>query len=414
MTSADRPSEPAKPSVLLINHHPYSFLLRDGRSRLPVDEADIHLLTRSRVHGGVTGLAGHPLPHVTVCPPLPQEQWRAVSRWILRTHPVTAVAAVHERAVLLAAELRTEFGLPGTGYETALRFRDKVLMKEAVRAAGTVEVPDFRPLGTAADLDRVDWSTGRKVIKARRELGAKDVHFAGTLEEARRITSGLDLSGDRYEIEDFVAGRIYHCDSVVRDGRVEFRSVGRYLANPAGYAPGGVLGTVLVTQGALVGRISELNATVLAALGFENGTTHLELFHTPDDRLVFCEVAARPPGALVPQVLQAQYGFDIVETHIRLDAGLGLSPGTSLPAGTENSGTHGFVSFYPGSAAARPIDSGRFDELGIVEHVHHGHAGDGRGGVRNSTDFLDSYVVKASDEETFHGLVARIQHAYQG
>ncbi|MFE4832203.1 acetyl-CoA carboxylase biotin carboxylase subunit family protein [Streptomyces sp. NPDC056672] len=400
-----------KTTALFINNHPYAHFGRGGTHILPTSEIGIHMVTRQRAHGGVSGFADHPLDHVALCDATDEDRWREICEWTLRNHPISRVIAVHERTVLLAAEMRSKFGLTGMDYETATRFRDKVRMKEAVRSAGAAAVPDFAALDTVADLEKVNWSTGRKVIKSRWSLAARDLYIVETLEEARRIVSGLDLSGSHYEVEEFIKGQIYHCDSVVRDGSVVFRSVGKYLADPASYSPGSVFGTVLVGEGELHRRITALNTKVLAALEIQDGTTHLELFHTEADELVFCEVAGRPPGGIIPPVIQAQYGFNIVETQIRLDAGLDISLG-SAPEPLDGSGTSGFIAFYPGGGDARGIDADRLTALGVVEHLTHSGAGDGHGGVRHSTDFLDSYVVRASDDEALLHSIARIEDEY--
>ncbi|MFI7288290.1 acetyl-CoA carboxylase biotin carboxylase subunit family protein [Streptomyces anulatus] len=401
-----------KTTALFINAHPYSHFDRGGASILPTSEVDIHMVARKQLDGGARGLAEHPLEHVALCDANDEDRWRDICAWTLRNHPISRVIAVHERAVLLAAEMRSTFGLAGMDYETGLRFRDKVRMKEAVRSAGAATVPDFAALDTPEDLGKVDWSTGRKVIKSRLGLAAKDLYIVPSLEEARRVVNGLDLSRSHYEIEEFVKGQIYHCDSVVRDGRIVFRSIGSYLADPASYTPGGMFGTVLVGEGELHKRITELNVEVLAALGLKDGTTHLELFHTEADELVFCEVAGRPPGGLIPQVIQARYGFDIVEAQIRIDAGLDISLGPALEP-VDGAGTSGFVAFYPGDSGSRGIEPDRLASLGVVEHSTHRGAGNSHGGVRHSTDFLDSYVVKARDDEALLRQIARIEDEYR-
>ncbi|MFE6399643.1 ATP-grasp domain-containing protein [Streptomyces alboflavus] len=400
-----------KPAALFVNHHSYAHFQRGGRHFLPTSELDVHLVTRNQFHGGVRGLEQNPVTQVSMCDPEEEDRWRAACEWTLRTHPVGRVIAVHERAVLLAAEMRSKFGLPGMDFETATLFRDKLRMKEAVRASGAAVVPDFSALDSPADLMNVDWSTGRKVIKSRWGLAAKDLFMVDTLDEARDLVAGLDLSGAHYGIEEFVTGQIYHCDSVVQDGEIRFSSVARYLTDPAGYRPGGIFGTVLVREGDLAKRITELSAAVLAALGIKDGTTHLELFHTPADELVFCEVAGRPPGGVIPPVIEWQYGFNIVEAQIRLDAGLDIRLGTDPAA--PGGGTCGFLAFYPGGGETRAIAPARLAELGVVEHIATSGAGNGRGGVRHSTDFLDSYVIKAPDDDTLLRRIDDLQDAYR-
>ncbi|MEU6614416.1 ATP-grasp domain-containing protein [Streptomyces parvus] len=398
-----------KETALFLNKHSYEHFDRGGRSLLPTSELDIHLVTRRRWQGGLDGFADHPLSHVTLCDGDDENynRWRDVSTWILRHHPVSRIIAVHERAVLLAAELRSKFSLPGTDHETALLFRDKLRMKEAVQRSGAAALPAFSALDSPEDLNRVDWSTGRKVIKSRWGLAAKDVYMADSLDQARDVVSALDLSNGQFGIEEFIDGPIFHCDSVVVNGEIRFVSVGKYLVNPSAYSPGGVFGTLLLDDAELVPRIHRMNAAVLSALGLKDGTAHLELFRTPADELVFCEVASRPPGGAIPHIIEWQYGFNIVEAQIRIDAGLPVSLGRSTSAGT-----CGFLSFYPGGGEARGIPPHRFGALDIVEHIKHHGAGNGLGGVRHSTDFLDSYVVRAPDEKGFVDRMARIQDEY--
>jgi len=400
-----------KTSALLVNHHPYGHFRRAGRSLLPVSEVDFHLVTRNRAFGGVDGLAADAIPYVTVCAARDEQQWRIACEWSLDMFPITRVVAVHERSVLPAAELRSRFGLPGMDVETALRFRDKVAMKQAVHSAGAARVPAFAELNSVEDLAKVDWRTGRKVIKSRTGLAAQDVHMVDTYEQAARLCGTLDLGGAGYEIEEFVDGRIHHCDSVVENGEIRFASVGRYIADPAGYSPGGVFGTVLVLEGELRERILRLNARVLAALGLTEGTTHLEVFHTARDELVFCEVAGRPPGGIIPPVLEWQYGFSIVEAAVRLQCGLDYSLGRAAdPADA----VFGFVAFYPGGEGTCGIAPLRHASLGIVEHLSHPTAGDRDGAVRHSVDFRDSYVVGAPDHATLVHRIDRIQDEYRG
>ncbi|MFJ6392825.1 acetyl-CoA carboxylase biotin carboxylase subunit family protein [Streptomyces sp. NPDC091972] len=320
--------------------------------------------------------------------------------------------ALHENVVLLAAELRSQYGLVGMDVETATLFRDKTSMKERVRSVHAAPVPEFSNLDSYEVLDKIDWNSGRKVIKSRLGLGANGVQVVDTLDAARKACSGLDLQNDHYEIEDFIDGDIYHCDAVMQDGKVRFESVGRYLANPAAYEEGGFFGTALVTEGQLRERIVSLNEEVLKALGMRDGVTHLELFHTPDDTLVFCEVAGRPAGGGIPAVIEAQHGINIAEISLRLQAGLKVELPPRDPGGNER--VCGFAAFYPGRHDGPGVDASFFDTYGVVEHSHHSGAGDGKGGVRHSTDFRDVYIMSASDTQTLEDNVSRLRRQYQG
>ncbi|MBZ6081331.1 hypothetical protein KVH15_09770 [Streptomyces olivaceus] len=399
-----------KPSVLFINYHSYASFARPGGHALPTAELDLHLVTRTGSHGGLSRFTENPLDHVHVCTPDVLDEWRSVCEWIIERHSIERVVAVHEGAMLLAAELRTTFGLPGMDSATALRVRDKVTMKDAVRQAGAAQVPEYAGLDSADDLMSMDWSTGRKVIKRRRALAAIDLHIVESLEHAQRVCGGLDLSDHDFQIEEFIEGEIYHCDSVVQGGEIVFASVGRYLTNPAAYAPGGVFGTELMGSGELRDRILKLNDGVVRAVGMPDGATHFELFHTPDDDLVFCEIAGRPPGGIIPHVTEAQYGFNIIEAAFRLQAGLDVTLDEAEKRRTD--GASGFIAFYPGGAVDRGIPATRHAELEIVEHIHNSRGGNGAGGVRHSSDFYDSYVIRSADRESLMARIDQVKKTY--
>src|SRR5690606_13636250 len=55
------------------------------------------------------------------------------------------LVTIHEVNVLLAAKLRDQFGIPGMNFDTALLFRDKILMKQRL-IGSNVRVPIFFPL----------------------------------------------------------------------------------------------------------------------------------------------------------------------------------------------------------------------------------------------------------------------------
>jgi biotin carboxylase len=400
-----------KEQALFINFHPYASFTRHGRLLLPTSEVDIHLLTRQRRWYGVQGIDPKDFKRVTVLDAQYVEQWQAAWDWALDTHPITRVIAVHEKALLFAAQLRDTHNLAGTSSDVTERFRDKVKMKQAVAAAGAAQVPRFLPVDSLDDLRTVDWTSGRWVIKSRWGLGASEVHVVDTYEDARQVCEQLNLDSGQYEIEEFITGDIYHCDAVVQDGVVQFANVGRYTANPASYRPGSSFGTATVLKGDLYERIRALSSRVLKALGLEEGVTHLELFHTPDDALVFCEVACRPPGGIIPPVIEWQFGINMVELSIRQQAGLpydlkGANNGSP-------SGACGFVAFYPEEGADRHLAPELQRAMGVVEHIHSGSAGNGNGGVRHSTDFLDSYVVRAPDEVTLRQRLEDIEYEYR-
>jgi hypothetical protein len=368
--------------VWIFNAAKHSFMSNGAQSFVP--------------YGGVDGLNPEEYPHVAVCNFHEPDEILAAARWMISEHDITAIVAPHEKYLMLAAQLRTEFDLPGLQRENAILFRDKLKMKQALQAAG-VRVPEFAILDSIQDLEGQDWSTGSKIIKSRFGVGGADVYHVDRLETARDAWRTAGPGAGQFEIEEFIHGPMYHVDAVIVHDKVIFTSASRYLAKPADFSPGGIFGSVGLRQGELLERIIEFNARALAALGMDLGVTHLELFHTPEDELVFCEVAARPGGAGVDRAIDLCFGINMIEAAIRLESGLDLRiPERAFDR--VGGPVWGFVGTYPMGEERRPAIAPEYHAaLGIVEYQQ-GQAGPR---PRHCSDFDHRYIVKAADESAF-------------
>jgi len=395
-------------SIVMISRHPYGSLMQGGRCLAPTNDVDIHLVTHAR--GGADGLDPAVFGNVTVCDSQGEEEVRNVSRWLVREYAADRIVAVHEKVILLAAELRAELGLTGLDTGTAMLFRDKVRMKQTVVEADAARVPSYRRLRGPEDLRAVDWSSGRKVVKSCFGAGSQDVYVVDSLRDAEVLVGGLDLAAASFEVEEYIEGKMYHCDAVVQDGEVTFAAVSEYLSKPGDYTPGGMGGSVLLHPAEVLAvRTTELNARVLRALGLREGVTHLEVFHTPEDELVFCEVAARPAGGGIDRIIERSYGINVLEASLRLQAGLELTVDLAAQPGPE---TWAVIGFYPGHSEGSGVPEERFEEFGIAEHVWSGRSGDGVGGVRHCTDYQDKYVLRGSSRSDLDARVAAIRRQY--
>ncbi|MFC9325581.1 acetyl-CoA carboxylase biotin carboxylase subunit family protein [Kitasatospora sp. NPDC057015] len=233
--------------------------------------------------------------------------------------PPAAVVGMYEHTTLPAARLREHFGLRGTTVRTALLCRDKVPMKEAVAAAG-VPVPRFLPVGPGTGRTELEdfaaLARGRIVLKPRSQAASRGVRVlddaAALLELA--AADGLEAG---YEAEEFITGSIYHVDAVVRDGAMRWFCASRYLDSCFDFQYGNApLAAVTADDPALVARIRAFTASVLKPLGLRDSVIHLELFHTPDDELVFLEIGNRFGGAGVPWHQRTAFGVDLVREAV--------------------------------------------------------------------------------------------------
>ncbi|RME71786.1 MAG: ATP-grasp domain-containing protein [Planctomycetota bacterium] len=221
---------------------------------------------------------------------------------------VRAVVAVVERATLPAALVRSRLGLPGLDPETARRCRDKVAMKEAAAAAGIAcAVPEVIVQQTTAAglLERHGTPV---VIKRRDAAGGLGTVFA---RDAAAVAAHLEPG---LIAERFVDGVEMSVETLRFRGQTLLTNLTRYLV------PGWASVLPERLPPALEAAVLACNQRVLDALGVEHAMTHLELFLTPGG-IVFGEVAARPPGGYLMELLETAYGFCPWEALLRIEAG---------------------------------------------------------------------------------------------
>jgi biotin carboxylase len=233
--------------------------------------------------------------------------------YLARGRAIDRIVALDDYDVETAANLREHMRLPGLGESQARFFRDKLAMRVQARRHG-VPVPDFVQV---LNYDRLREYMGRVpapwVLKPRSEassMGIKKVH------DAEEVWRTLDTLGDRqsfYVLEQFLAGDVFHVDSMVWDGEVVFATAHRYGLPPMTvYHGGGVFASTTVAHGSPEEQaLFAANAAVIKAMGLPCGVTHAEFIHAQaDGRYHFLEIAARVGGAGIDKLVEFATGLN--------------------------------------------------------------------------------------------------------
>lgn len=251
------------------------------------------------------------------------EAVRDQAELLIREHgPFDGVVALSERDLLTAARLREALGVPGSRPDFVRRFLDKPRMKELVGGAG-LRVPRYLGLDGSTTAGEVVAAIGQPVVlKPRAAAASRGVVVCADEGELAAALAGVDPA--EHECEEYIDGAMYHVDGVRRGGKFHYVSVSEYVDTCLGFAQGRRLGSVLIDPGPLRDRAAEFAELCLDALGLEDGTFHLELFHTPADELVFCEVGMRPGGGEIGFIHRDVLGIDLFGESFR--AILGLPP----------------------------------------------------------------------------------------
>jgi biotin carboxylase len=244
---------------------------------------------------------------------------RRVRTW-LRGRTVDHVLSNWEPLVLTAARLRELFEMPGMSVDTVRGYRDKQLMKERVAAAG-VRVPRSARARSIEEVRRALETTGYPAI-------VKPISGAGSA-DTYRIESPAGLDGvlpllrhvEEVSVEEFIVGEELTYDTVCIGGEPIYENVTTYLPNALEMRTQEWVSPIMLSvrdlaQPHIQAGIA-LGRKVLAALGMGDGMTHMEWFRKPDGEVVFGEIACRPGGACVVDLMNYTGDIDLFREWAR-------------------------------------------------------------------------------------------------
>jgi biotin carboxylase len=238
------------------------------------------------------------------------------------------VVALEEFDVMTAALIREHFCLPGMSGSMAKTFRDKLAM--AVRASATgLDVPKFVPLINNDDvrefMDRVPppW-----IIKPRSDVSAIGIRKIGKPDEVWdainefKERENLRERASYYLLAQFIAGEVFHVDSIVNNSRVVFAGANRYGRPPleVAHQGGAYVSRTVAHRSDNEKKLFEINRRLIKSLGLERGATHAEFIKSEiDGRFYFLEIAARVGGAYIADVLEAASGLNLWREWARIE-----------------------------------------------------------------------------------------------
>ena len=241
---------------------------------------------------------------------------------------VDRVIALEEFDVVTAALIREHLCMPGLSASDAKVFRDKLLMAVRSQKAG-ITVPDFVPLINPDDISHyMETIPAPWVIKPRSDVSAIGIKKVDqpeqvwqTIEEMNK-RENLRERASYYVLARFIAGEVFHVDSVVNRGKVTFSGVNQYGRPPMQVAhQGGAYISRTVLHGSTDEKtLVDINKKLVKALGLEHGATHAEFIKSMEDgRFYFLEIAARVGGAYIADVLEAASGINLWREWARIE-----------------------------------------------------------------------------------------------
>jgi formate-dependent phosphoribosylglycinamide formyltransferase (GAR transformylase) len=265
--------------------------------------------------GSVPAVARDALAHyIAVGSLAAREAVAATVRELARSVRIDRVECLWEPYMMLAARLRQELDLPGLTVAQTVPFRDKERMKQLIDAAG-LRTPRHEATETVAGV----WAAAERlgfplIVKPIAGAGSADTYRADSAAELDAILPML-RHVPRVSVEEFVDAEEFTYDTICADGRVLFENICWYLPRPLltklheRISPIQVALRDLDAPDLKTGRA--LGAAVLQVLGFRDGFTHMEWYRSADGEVFFGEIAARPPGARMVDVMNFATDADL-------------------------------------------------------------------------------------------------------
>ncbi|MER5639473.1 ATP-grasp domain-containing protein [Kitasatospora sp. NPDC002227] len=342
-------------------------------------------------------------------------QVRLAALEVRRRNAFEHVVSPSEYSLQAAGYVRSYFGVPGVGYETANAFSNKYVMKQRLRDAG-LPVARFRPLAQLGDVAGAARELGWPVVvKPAIGGGSEDIFAVRSEEELAELlvserTASLRNSPYPMLAEEFVDIETeFHCDGAVVGGEVRFASVSKYFT-PLLQAVGKLVGSYTVPlDDPSAKEIHDLHAQVVAALGLRDGVTHLEVFKVAGGLLVG-EISCRPGGGGIADLVAAHHGVD--PWHVLIETSLGESP--DITARTVDGCSA--VYFLPRPQGTIVELSSREELLALPGVVHvelRARAGETETGAMHSATQAGFVLLRADTEAQVAEHVAELTRRYR-
>ncbi len=263
-----------------------------------------------------------------------EEYVRAITN-IAGARKIDRVVGLDEFDVMTAARAREHLQLGGMTSSHALRFRDKLSMRNIADAAG-IPCPAYTGVFNKAAIEEYLAKVEPPyIVKPRYEVSAFGIRKCETPEQVWRVLTELDERNNwrdhpsQFVLERFISGSVYHVDSIVDSGKVLVCGVSRYGTPPFSVTHyGGVFTTSIIPYRSREKRELEgLNKKLLEAFKYERGVSHAEFLHSEEDgKFYLLEVACRVGGAYIANVLEYACNFNLWREWARLETATADAP----------------------------------------------------------------------------------------
>jgi hypothetical protein len=232
------------------------------------------------------------------------------------------VVGINEVLMVQLARVRERFDVPGTPVKTAVLFREKAAMKDALRAAG-LPVARHALVRSVKEAEAFADACGLPLVaKPPDGVGARSTWRVRTGDELRDVLARLPPRADRpVLLEELLQGTEHSFETLTVGGVPRVFSFSDYLPGCLEVLEHPWMQWVCrlprEVDRPVYERAKRAGVAAIKALGLDDGMTHMEWFARPDGSIAIGEIAQRPPGPQLCQMTGVVNDVDIYRAWAR-------------------------------------------------------------------------------------------------
>ena len=253
---------------------------------------------------------------------------------LMRHKKIDAIVALDDFDVEKATYLRENLRIDGMGQTTGRYFRDKLAMRMRAKSCG-ISNPQFcslfndHDINTFADTVAAPW-----VLKPRSEASANGIIKIFDKESLWIHINEMGNNRFKYLLEQFRPGAVFHCDSLVFNGKILFSLTSQYLATPMEISQGGGIfrSATIAYNSADDKAIKKVNEQVIKGFGLKHGASHAEFIKCDEDgKIYFLETASRVGGAHLAEMVHAASDINLWKEWATIEDALAKEKSYDVP-----------------------------------------------------------------------------------
>ena len=253
---------------------------------------------------------------------------------LMKNNKVDAIVALDDFDVEKAAYLRENLRIDGMGQTTGRYFRDKLAMRMRAKSCG-ISNPKFASLFNDHDINAfADTVAPPWVLKPRSEASASGIIKVYDKESLWMQVNEMGNNRFMYLVEQFRPGSVYHCDSLIVDGKILFSITSKYLATPMEISQGGgIFRSANIEYNSEDDKaIKKCNEQVIKGFGLKHGAAHSEYIKCDEDgRIYFLETSSRVGGAHLAEMVASASDINLWAEWAAIENALAKGVAYKLP-----------------------------------------------------------------------------------